>query len=52
VSTNTARDGKRRRIGVQISPEVEKREGKVALSARRSYYAAKSEAQSARKQNE
>jgi len=47
VSTNTARDGKRRRIGVQLSPEVEKREGKVALSARRSYYAPKSETQAA-----
>ena len=37
--TNTARDGKRRRISVQLSSEVEKREGKTALSARRSYYA-------------
>lgn len=47
VSTNTARDGKRRRIGVQLSPDVEKREGKVALSARRSYYAPKSDTQAA-----
>lgn len=47
VSTNTARDGKKRRIGVQISPDVETREGKVALSARRSYYAPKSDTQAA-----
>jgi len=39
VSTNTARDGKRRRIRVELSSEVAKREGKVGLSARRSYYA-------------
>lgn len=41
VSTNTARDGKRRRLRVQLSPEVEAREGKVALASRRSYYAPK-----------
>jgi VWFA-related protein len=41
TSTNTARDGKRRRIRVQLSPEVEKREGKTALLARRSYVPAK-----------
>jgi len=35
--TNAARDGTRRRIRVQLSPEVEKREGKLALLARRSY---------------
>lgn len=35
--TNRATDGKRRRIRVQLSPEVEKREGKVTLLARRSY---------------
>ncbi len=35
--TNTARDSKRRRIRVDISPEIEKREGKVALLARHSY---------------
>jgi VWFA-related protein len=40
-STNTARDGKRRKVRVQIAPEVEKREGKVALIARRSYVTAK-----------
>ena len=37
TSTNTARDGKRRRIRVELSPDVEKREGKTALLARRSY---------------
>lgn len=47
TSTNTARDGKRRRISVQLSPEVEKKEGKVAISARRSYYAARGDAQPA-----
>jgi VWFA-related protein len=41
TSTNTARDGKRRRIRVELSPEVEKREGKTALLARRSYVTAK-----------
>lgn len=35
--TNTARDSKRRRIQVKLSPEIEKREGKIALHARRSY---------------
>ncbi len=35
--TNTARDSKRRRIRVDLSPEIEKREGKVALLARHSY---------------
>jgi Ca-activated chloride channel family protein len=39
--TNTARDGKRRRIRVEISPEVEKREGKTGLLTRRSYVIAK-----------
>lgn len=39
--TNTATDGKRRRIRVQLSPEVEKREGKVTLLARRSYVMSK-----------
>src|SRR6185436_16308644 len=31
TSTNTSRDGKRRRIRVDLSPEIEKREGKVSL---------------------
>jgi VWFA-related protein len=35
--TNSARDGKRRKIQVQLSPEVEKREGQTALITRRSY---------------
>ncbi len=35
--TNTARDGKRRRIRVQVSDGVEKREGKVVMLSRRSY---------------
>ncbi|HSB08185.1 MAG TPA: VWA domain-containing protein [Blastocatellia bacterium] len=47
VPTNTARDGSRRRIQVRLSPEIEKREGKVALSAKRSYYAPKSDQQPA-----
>jgi Ca-activated chloride channel homolog len=37
LPTNSARDGKRRRIKVQLSPEVEKREGKMVLITRRSY---------------
>jgi Ca-activated chloride channel homolog len=41
IPTNTARDGKRRRIRVEIAPEVEQRQGKVALMARRSYVIAK-----------
>jgi VWFA-related protein len=35
--TNTARDGKRRRIRVDLNSEVEKREGKVVLLSRRGY---------------
>lgn len=35
--TNTARDGKRRRIRVELNSEVEKREGKVVLLSRRGY---------------
>jgi Ca-activated chloride channel homolog len=37
LPTNPARDGKRRRIKVALSPEVEKREGKTVLVTRRSY---------------
>ena len=37
LPTNSARDGKRRRIKVELSPEVEKREGKTVLLTRRSY---------------
>ena len=39
--TNTAKDGKRRRIRVQLSAEVEKREGNVALLSRRGYVMAR-----------
>ena len=39
--TNTARDSKRRRIRVNLSPEIEKREGKISVLARRSYVMAK-----------
>lgn len=39
--TNTARDSKRRRIRVNLSPEIEMREGKISLLARRSYVMAK-----------
>jgi len=39
--TNTARDSKRRRISVTLSPEIERREGKISLLARRSYVIAK-----------
>ncbi|HEX5080780.1 MAG TPA: VWA domain-containing protein [Blastocatellia bacterium] len=35
--TNSARDGKRRKIKVLLSPDVEKREGETALITRRSY---------------
>ncbi len=37
LPTNSTRDGKRRRIRVELSPEVEKREGQTALITRRSY---------------
>jgi hypothetical protein len=37
LPTNSARDGQRRKIKVQLSPEVEKREGKTVLITRRSY---------------
>ncbi len=39
VSSNPKRDGKFRRIKVLVSPEVEKREGKLAILAKRGYYA-------------
>ena len=35
------RDGKRRRIRIELAPEVEQREGKVSLQARHSYVIAK-----------
>jgi hypothetical protein len=37
MPTNSSRDGKRRRIRVQVSEAVEKKEGKVVMLARRSY---------------
>ncbi|HSE98926.1 MAG TPA: hypothetical protein VLD57_11730, partial [Blastocatellia bacterium] len=37
MPTNSARDGKQRRIRVQISEAAEKREGKVVMLSRRSY---------------
>jgi hypothetical protein len=37
MPTNLVRDGKRRRIKVSASEEVEKREGRVVMRARRSY---------------
>ena len=37
LPTNSTRDGKRRRIGLKISPAVEQREGQTVLIARRSY---------------
>jgi VWFA-related protein len=37
LPTNPARDGKRRKIRVLLSPDVEKREGQTALITRRSY---------------
>lgn len=41
VPTNTSSDSKRRRIRVQLSPDVESREGKVVLLSRRSYVMSK-----------
>jgi len=37
LPTNSARDGKRRRIRVQLDPTVEQREGETAVITRRSY---------------
>jgi len=37
LPTNSARDGKRRKIRVQLSPDIEKREGQTVLITRRSY---------------
>src|SRR5215475_4942559 len=45
--TNSVNDGKRRRIRVDLSSNVEKREGKVVLRARRSYVMASSGTQKA-----
>ena len=37
LPTNPIRDGKRRRLRVELAPAVEQREGKVVLLTRRSY---------------
>lgn len=37
LPTNSARDGKRRRIRVELAPEAARREGKTVLITRRSY---------------
>jgi VWFA-related protein len=37
LPTNSTRDGKRRKIRVLLSPEIEKREGQTVLITRRSY---------------
>ena len=39
TSTNEKRDGKFRKIKLKISPEVEEREGGIAVSTRKGYYA-------------
>ena len=39
MSTNTKQDGKFRKIKVKLVPEVEKRQGKPAVIARKGYYA-------------
>jgi VWFA-related protein len=44
MPSNQKLDGKFRKIKVEISPEVEKREGKLAVLARRGYYARRSDA--------
>jgi VWFA-related protein len=37
MPTNPVRDGKRRKIRVHVSPDLEKREGRVVIRSRRSY---------------
>jgi Ca-activated chloride channel homolog len=39
VSSNQNRDGTFRKIQLKVSPEVEKREGKIAILTRKGYYA-------------
>ena len=41
VSTNTKQDGKFRKIKLSIVSDIEKREGKIAVIARKGYYARK-----------
>jgi len=38
-SSNTGKDGRFRKIKLSVTPEVEKREGGVALITRKGYYA-------------
>jgi VWFA-related protein len=45
LPTNATRDGKRRKIQVRLSPEVQKREGPVILRSRQSYIVAKEKAE-------
>jgi Ca-activated chloride channel homolog len=44
VSSNTSKNGKYRKIKLGLSQEVEKREGKLDIIARRGYYARKNQA--------
>ncbi|HEY3131403.1 MAG TPA: VWA domain-containing protein [Acidobacteriota bacterium] len=39
VSTNSSRDGKYRKLRLQLSPEAENRSGKLLIRTRRGYYA-------------
>ena len=39
VPSNPKRNGKFRRIRLRLSPDVEKREGKLSILAREGYYA-------------
>jgi hypothetical protein len=43
VSSNQKRDGKFRKIQLRVSPEVEKRKGKMDIITRRGYYARRKE---------
>ena len=45
TSTNQNRDGKFRKVRIELSPEVEKREGKIAILARKGYFAPRSDKQ-------
>jgi VWFA-related protein len=38
-SSNPSRDGRFRKIAVAVSPDVERREGKIAVATRKGYYA-------------
>jgi hypothetical protein len=41
LPTNEKWDGKYRRISLTVTPEVEKREGKIIVQARKGYFAKK-----------